>query len=294
MKLSVLDLSPIDKGKTAYNALQETLQLAEEAEKLGYFRYWVSEHHNMNHLAGSSPEVLISSIAARTSRIRVGSGGVMLPHYSSYKVAENFRVLESLYPGRVDLGIGRAPGGTPNVTRALQDIELRSINEYPRQVKELVAYLHGEDPRELGVYATPLGSTAPDVWMLGSSGGSASVAASLGMPFMFAHFINGYGGADVTRAYQHQFMPSAYHEEPKASVAIFVVCAETKEQAEKLAPPHIGRERMILGNPSQVKEQLTQLAQDYQVDEIMVNTMTGDFEARIESYRIIAELFELS
>jgi len=291
MKFSVLDLSPIDKGKTANEALYESIKLARLAEELGYYRYWVSEHHNMKHLAGSSPEVLISSIAAQTEKIRVGSGGVMLPHYSAYKVAENFRVLETLYPGRIDLGVGRAPGGTPNVTRALQDVAMRSINEYPDQVKDLTAYLRGEVPSGLDVRATPLGETAPDVWLLGSSGGSAALAASLGMPFMFAHFINGYGGADITRAYQDQFMPSEKDEEPVSCVAIFVICAETEEKAEKMRPSHIGRERMILGNPTQVKEQLEQLAEDYRVDEIMVNTITGDYEARIESYWMIAEMF---
>ncbi|HEU5139165.1 MAG TPA: MsnO8 family LLM class oxidoreductase, partial [Bacillales bacterium] len=166
MKFSVLDLSPIDKGKTPYDAMKESIQLVQETEKLGYYRYWVSEHHNMNHLAGTSPEVLISSLAAHSSRIRLGSGGVMLPHYSAYKVAENFRVLESLYPGRIDLGVGRAPGGKPNVTRALQDSGMRDIRDYPGQVEELNGYLHGEDPHEMGVKATPVGETVPDLWLL--------------------------------------------------------------------------------------------------------------------------------
>jgi alkanesulfonate monooxygenase SsuD/methylene tetrahydromethanopterin reductase-like flavin-dependent oxidoreductase (luciferase family) len=143
------------------------------------------------------------------------------------------------------------------------------------------------------VRATPTGETAPDVWLLGSSGESASLAAALGLPFMFAHFINGYGGPSVTRGYQDQFIPSPHVEEPRSSVAIFVICADTLEQAEKLTSSDVGRERMILGNPEQVKEQLERLAEDYRVDEVMINTITGDYEARVKSYRMISERFDL-
>jgi luciferase family oxidoreductase group 1 len=328
MKFSVLDQSPVSVGKTPYEAMQETIKLAQETEKLGFSRYWVSEHHSIKSLAGSSPEVLISSIAAHTSRIRVGSGGVLLPHYSSYKVAENFRVLETLYPNRINLGIGRAPGGMPNVTRALQDNGLRSINRYPEQVEELIAYLNGEDPKQMGVHATPSGTTVPELWLLGSSGGSAMLAAEMGMPFMFAQFINGFGGPAVAEQYKEQFKPSVYHSEPKVSVTIFVFCAGTEEEAEELAysldlrlllleqgksgagilsaedqkkfrltafdKQRIAenRSRMIVGDPDQVKQQLEQLSKDYGADEIMINTITRDFKDRMKSYQLIAESFK--
>lgn len=237
IKLSVLDQSPISDGSTATQAFSHTVTLAQEVEKLGYTRFWVSEHHNSVSLAGSSPEILISHIAAKTERMRVGSGGVMLPHYSPYKVAENFRVLEALYPNRIDLGVGRAPGGMPIATRALQEGKMVSLDQYPEQIADVAMYLHDQVPENhhyANLKATPVIPTSPDMWLLGSSGESAKIAAQQGASFAFAQFINGYGGPEVMEAYQKQFQPSYLGDKPKSIVAIFVICGETNEEAEKL------------------------------------------------------------
>ncbi|HFK1730306.1 TPA: LLM class flavin-dependent oxidoreductase, partial [Bacillus cereus] len=238
IKLSVLDQSPISDGSTATQAFSHTVTLAQEVEKLGYTRFWVSEHHNSVSLAGSSPEILISHIAAKTERMRVGSGGVMLPHYSPYKVAENFRVLEALYPNRIDLGVGRAPGGMPIATRALQEGKMVSLDQYPEQIADVAMYLHDQVPENhhyANLKATPVIPTSPDMWLLGSSGESAKIAAQQGASFAFAQFINGYGGPEVMEAYQKQFQPSYLGDKPKSIVAIFVICGETNEEAEKIA-----------------------------------------------------------
>ncbi len=205
----VLDQSPVRSGGAVADAIHETLELAELCDRLGYHRYWLAEHHSTPGLAGSSPEVLIGQVAARTSRIRVGSGGVMLQHYSSLKVAESFRVLETLFPGRIDLGIGRAPGSDQLTARALR--ENANLEYFPQQISDLQGFLHGTLPAGhvyAPVIAMPTGPTAPEMWLLGSSDQSAAVAAHFGTGFSFAHFINQDGGAEVTRAYRRQFQPS--------------------------------------------------------------------------------------
>ncbi|MGV3487217.1 MAG: LLM class flavin-dependent oxidoreductase [Tuberibacillus sp.] len=333
IRLSVLDQSPIPEGKTAVDALAYTGMLAQETEKLGYYRFWVSEHHFTTSLAGASPEILISNLAAKTSRIRVGSGGVMLPHYSAYKVAENFRVLEGLYPNRIDLGIGRAPGGMPLSTRALQEGHYYQGDPYPQQIDDLVTYLYDladEHHRFSGIRATPMIETAPQLWLLGSSGGSAMLAARQGAGYAFAHFINGEGGADVVRWYQNRFVPSRINDTPQSMVAIFVVCADTQEEAEVLASsldlsllliekggPSQGtpsvetalnypyadydryriqenRKRMIVGDKDHVKARIEEMSREYQTEEFMVVTITHDFEAKLKSYRLLAEAFGLN
>ncbi|KMM37060.1 LLM class flavin-dependent oxidoreductase [Guptibacillus hwajinpoensis] len=329
MKLSVLDQSPVSRGNTPVDALRETTKLAQETEKLGYHRFWVSEHHSTKSLAGSSPEVLISHLAANTNTMRIGSGGVLLPHYSPYKVAENFRMLETLNPNRIDLGLGRAPGGMPNVTKALAGGNSMGMDRYLEQVNELASYLKGEDPHRMNVRATPLGHTTPDMWLLGSSAASSMMAAQRGLGYTFAHFINGDGGATVVDRYLNRFVPSEFNDTPKTNVAIFVICGETEEEAEYLAssldlaillieqgksgegfpspdeahqfPYSVfdkerireNRSRMIVGDPRQVKQQIEELASKYQTQEVIVNTITHDFESRLKSYRLIAEAFEL-
>ncbi len=198
IRLSVLDQSPIRSGGTAADAVRETLQLAETADRLGYHRYWLAEHHSHGGLAGPSPEILIGQVAARTKEIRVGSGGVMLSHYSPLKVAENFRVLETLYPGRIDIGVGRAPGSDRLTSRALANggSPFR-VENFPQMVSDLLGFLEGKleegHPFEQ-VRAMPDGPTAPEAWLLGSSDQSALLAAHFGCAFSFAHFINNYHG----------------------------------------------------------------------------------------------------
>src|SRR2546426_8656647 len=233
---SVLAQPPVRSGAPPADAIRETLALARRCDELGYTRYWLAEHHSTPALAGSAPEVLIGQVAAVTSGIRVGSGGVMLQHYSPLKVAESFRVLETLYPGRIDLGIGRAPGSDQLTARALGGPGMPEF--FPKQVEALVAFVHGELPPEhpfATVRAMPTGPTAPELWLLGSSDQSAALAAHFGAAFSFAHFINAAGGAEITRAYAREFKPSPWLATPQASAAVFVVCAESHDEAERLA-----------------------------------------------------------
>ncbi|MCA0972816.1 LLM class flavin-dependent oxidoreductase [Halobacillus litoralis] len=329
MKLSVLDQSPLLPGITPHEALHQTTELAKWTDKLGYHRFWVSEHHSTESLAGSAPEVLAGHLAAHTKQIRIGTGGVLLPHYSSYKIAEVFRLLETLHPGRIDVGVGRAPGGMPNVNLALNKGKLPSIEDYPAQVEELMAYLHGHDPHGRDVYATPIGETAPPVWMLGSSGTSARLAADLGTSYSFAHFISGKGGVRAMERYQRYFSPSMQQGAPQGNVSVFVVCSDTREEAEYLASSldlallkieqggkrssfpspdeaihynyslneldrvQENRNRMVVGTPDEVKASLLELAEAYHVDEVIINTIVSPFEKRLESYELIAEAFNL-
>lgn len=334
IELSVLDQSPISEGSTASEAFAETACLAQEAEKLGFNRFWVSEHHFSSSLAGSSPEVLISHLAARTSTLRIGSGGVMLPHYSPYKVAENFRVLEALYPGRIDLGVGRAPGGLPLVTQALQEGKELGVNYYPEQLDDLTGYLHDsldEAHPFGGLLATPLVASAPDIWLLGSNGDSARLAARKGAAFAFAQFINGDEemGIEAMHTYFENFQPSQLGDAPRSLVAIFAVCAETEEQAQQIAtsldlsilmtlqgmrPEGVpsmekaqnfaysshdkylirqNRKRMIIGTKEQIKQKILDLSEAYETNEFMIVTITYRFEDKLNSYRLLADAFGL-
>ena len=335
LRLSVLDQSPIAKGRTPADAVGETLELAQLCDRLGYTRYWLAEHHSSEALAGSAPEVLIARVAGLTRHMRIGSGGVMLPHYSAYKVAENFRMLETLFPGRIDLGIGRAPGSDQRTMRVLADGKPNwsSADNYPIQVRDLTAWLHDTLPADHaghGVVAQPVGESAPDVWLLGSSDDSAALAAHFGLPFCFAHFINPDGGDGVTRAYRTHFRPSVLHAAAMPLVAMGVMCAETDEEADRLAKsrdvwamrlrttgnpgpvPSVEealevakdprtqswlasmRRRGVVGSPKTVRTALERHAADYQVDEIMVVTICFDFEKRKRSYELLAEAFGLT
>jgi luciferase family oxidoreductase group 1 len=332
LRLGALDQSPVRSGGTPTDAIRETLDLARAADRLGYHRYWLAEHHSTPALAGPSPEVLIPQVAAITSGIRVGSGGVMLQHYSALKVAESFRVLETLYPGRIDLGIGRAPGSDQITARALAGPGGLGVDDFVDKVADVLGFLHGDLPAEHpfgGVLAMPTGPTAPEVWLLGSSDQSASLAAHFGVGFSFAHFINADGGAEVTRAYAQAFKPSAAMAEPHASVAVFVVCAPTEEEAVRLAQsrdlfivrlytgrssryPTVAeaeayeysprewmivehaRRRRVVGTPAQCRERLEALAAEYGVDELVVVTITESWQTRVRSYELLASAFNLA
>ncbi|CDQ19589.1 luciferase family oxidoreductase, group 1 [Halobacillus karajensis] len=329
MKLSVLDQSPISEGLTAKDALHQTIDLARHTEQLGYHRFWVAEHHNTNGLASTSPEVLISQIAQSTQKIRVGSGGVLLPQYSPYKVAENFRMLEAFYPGRIDLGLGRSPGGGPKTRMALTDGIEKPLSSFSRQVKELSQFLYGDFPkgdRYYGVKATPETVHQPELWVLGLSERGAKHAAINGTGFTFGHFINpDRGGASIS-TYKQRFKSSKGLQKPRINVCIFVICAETEEKAEELAlsqdlwllrvekgldtrVPSVdkaraypytedeikkisrNRRRCVIGDPHQVREQLLELSEMYKTEEFLIITNIFDFEEKKKSYERIADLF---
>jgi len=327
IKLSILDQSPISEGSNAMESLKQTAILAQKAEEWGYTRFWVSEHHDATTLAGSSPEILISHLASVTSTIRVGTGGVMLPHYSAYKVAENFKLLEALFPGRIDAGIGRAPGGMPRATYALHNGEYRDVLKFPEQVDDLLMYLNDAIPTNhayYGLKATPITEEAPPVWMLGSSQSSAFLAAEKGLPYMFAQFINGEGGPSYANHYQKRFQPSAFLQKAEQAVAVFFACAETEEEAERiissldlsmvmleqgmpskgtpspekaLAYPYShyeqqrvieNRKRMIIGTPKKVRKEIEKIAEEYNADEVMLVMIAYEFQDKLKSYELIA------
>ena len=243
LTLSVVDQSPIRKGGTAADALKESVRLAQVAERLGYTRYWVAEHHNTGSFAGTSPEILIGQIAAATKTIRVGSGGVMLSHYSALKVAEQFRLLESLFPSRIDLGIGRAPGSDGLTAAALaHPREQMNIEYYPQQVVDLLAFLHSAFDTnhpfaQIQVQPGPAPDGAPEVWLLGSSDYSARLAAMLGLPFAFADFFGRTGGIgpSVADIYRREFRPTVFGSEPRLNVTVQVVCAPSQDEAVRVA-----------------------------------------------------------
>ena len=234
LTLSVVDQSPVRQGGTAADALRETVELAIVTEKLGYQRFWVAEHHNLSGFAGTCPEILIGQIAACTSTIRVGSGGVMLSHYSALKVAETFRILESFYPGRIDLGIGRAPGSDQRTAAALAyPGEVKDIRYFPEQVDDVIGYLTNQLPSDhpfTNVRAAPTPGTAPEVWLLGSGYDSAILAAERGLPFSYAYFfgIGVENGVTIVENYRQRFRPSPYLAEPRVNVTVQVLCAETE------------------------------------------------------------------
>jgi luciferase family oxidoreductase group 1 len=330
--LSVLDQSPIGSGRTAQDALAETLTLAQLADRLGYTRYWLAEHHNTASLAGSAPEVLIARVASVTSGIRVGSGGVMLSHYSPLKVAETFKVLHALFPGRIDLGIGRAPGSDPRTAYALAQGQPRSIERFPQQLQDLEAFLYDVLPPEhpyQGVRATPEAEGVPEIWLLGSSDQSAAYAAQFGFAFSFAHFINRHGSIPVLAAYREDFLPSPTLAAPRASLAVRVLCADTDDEAQRLsssfalmrlrmergergpvpsveealAYPYTDLDRarleMVLqgafvGSPQTVVPRLEEMAAAHEVDELVIITICHDPAARRHSYQLLADAFRLA
>lgn len=332
MRLSVLDQSPIISGHTPAQAVHETIRLVKAAEALGFHRYWLAEHHSIAALADPCPEILLAKIAAETTSIRVGTGGILLPYYSPLKVAEQFRMLEALYPGRIDLGIGRAPGGDQVTALAMGEGRYPGAEHFPEQVQYVVAYLDGTLPKEhpfAGVKVMPAGPTAPEVWLLGSSDYSGALAAQLGLRFAFANFISADGGDIVTREYKRRYQPSQREPQPHALLCAFVICARTAAEAERLAgsidlrrlnmdygvnapvPNHEEaarypyteadrrrithhRRRVLLGTPETVRDRLLEMQETFQADELMAITITGDYDSRLKSYELLAGAFGLS
>jgi len=305
LHLSVVDQSPIREGGTAADALRETIALAVATETMGYERYWVAEHHNVANFASTSPEILVGQIAAHTRSIRVGSGGVMLSHYSAFKVAENFRLLETLYPGRIDLGIGRAPGSDHLTAAALSyPGRPRDISYFPEQVTDLLGYLGDDLDRQhpfAGVHAGPGKGTMPDVWLLGSHTESAYLAAMLGLPFSYAHFfaIEVEDGPAIVEGYRRHFRPSASLSEPRVNVAVHVLCAETEAESKRLATSrNLAKLKNALGQRGPVPSVDTALAYHYRPQELAYiaqfshSYIDGDPQQVKTSLEAIAERYQ--
>jgi luciferase family oxidoreductase group 1 len=334
--LSVLDQSPIAEGSSGSQALHDTIDLARLCDELGYHRYWVAEHHGGPMLAGPSPEALIGPIAAATSRIRVGSGGVMLPHYSPFKVAETFSLLAGLFPGRIDLGLGRAAGTDPMTTFALQrDRRQAAADDFPQQLAELLAYLNDQMPADHPfarlAKTLPGRPETPEPWLLGSSQQSAIWAAELGLPYAFADFINA-AGVEIAALYRERFAEHEHAEaKPQTAVAVWTICAESDEEAQRLAasgrmaftmlrrgeliavpspeqaldflaseertprPPEQQRaqRRTVVGSPAVVRSELEDVAVKYGADEVIAVNILYDHQARRRSYELLAGAFEL-
>lgn len=327
LQLSVLDQSPAVAGRGEDEAIRESLELAPWCEALGYRRYWVSEHHGLNAIVGTAPEVLMAALATRTQTIRIGSAGVMLPHYAALKVAEQFRVLEALAPGRIDLGVGRAPGADMRTAVALNPNAHGAADAFPTQVRDLQRWLAGQ-PHQ-GITAHPRGPHAPEVWILGSSDYGAQLAAHFGLPYAFAYFFtDGQGCAEALALYRRLYRPSERHPEPQATVCVWALAAASDEEAQHHALPRerwrLDRQRGIfgplrapdelaaqaynaaeqavvdglrrkafVGAPERVAAQLRTLAAELQLDELVVNTWTHDPEVRRHSYRLLAQAFDL-
>ena len=332
LRLSILDQSVAAAGRGHDDTIRQTLALAQQAEAWGYHRFWVSEHHSHPSIVGSAPEILMAAIAARTQRIRIGSAGVMLPHYAPYKVAEQFRVLDALAPGRIDLGVGRAPGSDGRTAQVLNP-DRHASERFPQQVMELQAWVQGQDlppghPGH-GIHAYPAAATAPAVWMLGSSDYGAQLAAHLGLPYAFAWFItDGEGAGQALAIYRETFRPSAGLAKPHATVCVWALAADTDEEAWRLfesrarwrmdrnlgrlgslLPPdeaprawspaeQMALDRLkanaIVGSAATVSSRLRQLARQLQVDEVVLITWTHDAQAQRRSFELLAQEFSLA
>jgi luciferase family oxidoreductase group 1 len=333
MRLSVLDQSTASKGRAQDIAIRETLELARHCDALGYHRYWVSEHHNSGSIVGTAPEILMSAIAATTPRIRIGSAGVMLPHYSALKVAEQFRVLEAIAPGRIDLGVGRAPGSDQLTSYALNPNPQNVHDQFPRQVQELQHWVSGT-PLPEGhpfhkVIAQPTGPTIPEMWILGSSDYGAQLAAYFGLPYAFAYFFSeGTGVEQALDLYRKNYRPSENNPKPIATICVWALAADTEEEAlhqfksreraiidrrqgirlplmppEEAERPYSSAElataeklhrKAIVGSAEQVAARLKELAKGLELDELVVVTWTYDPAPRHRSYELLAEAFGLA
>jgi luciferase family oxidoreductase group 1 len=317
----------VGTGATAREALRNTVELARLADRTGFARYWLAEHHGMPSIASSSPEILINHVASRTERIRVGSGGIMLPNHAPLRIAEAFHTLEALHPGRIDLGIGRAPGSDPATSRAMRPFD---ANRFPDQLQELLSLSRGDFPEDHpfhGVRVVPGGVELPPVWVLGSSGAGARLAGALGLGYGFAAHFSATSPVPALQAYREAFQPSDRSPAPHAILAVSVVCAETEERAEHLArsmdlawvrlrrnefgplptpeeagayaySPHeraiaeMYRNLLVLGTPSRVRERILEMARESGADEVVVSSMIHSPAERMRSYELLAEAFD--
>lgn len=322
MKFSILDQAPISDGQTAQESLENVIKLAQLGEELGYERFWIAEHHDLFGLANPNPAVMISAIGAQTSRIRIGAGAVLLPYYKPFHVAETYNLLATLYPDRIDLGLGRAPGGPAEVSLALSDNYLQGVRDYPDLIDELHMFLTNSFPTDhpnSKITPTPVPEIAPRPWILGTSEKSALLAAKKKMDYVFGHFMTEADGPKIVKAYR------AKHD-GKVIIAVHVICAETTEEAEQLALsqllwkerqqdpslkqtiPSVAEakeagfseqeikklhEKIIIGNPGLVKEKLEALQAEYEADEWMIITITHDARAKRKSYILLVEEFSI-
>jgi luciferase family oxidoreductase group 1 len=324
--LSVLDLAPVTVDSTPAAALANSVDLAQHVERWGYNRHWVAEHHNMAGIASSSPAVLIAHLATATSTLRIGAGGVMLPNHASLTVAEQFGMLEALHPGRIDLGLGRAPGTDPATAAALRRAPMTNKDDFPEQLADLLAYFEGSHPK---IHAVPAQGYRPALWMLGSSDYSAQVAGMLGMPFSFAHHFSSANTGQALTAYRESFRPSAWLEQPYAMIGVAVICTPDSDEAKFLSGPSAlsmlrlrqgrpvqmsspqevaGHEftstelafieqwqrPLVLGDPISVRQQLGDLVDRYQVDELMITTMVYNHDDRLRSYELVADAWQMN
>ncbi len=329
--ISVLDQSPIIGGATPAEAIQSTIELARLADQLGYHRYWLAEHHGLLGLADASPEILLARLGAETKRIRIGTGGIMLPYYASFKIAEQFKMLEALYPGRIDLGLGRAPGGHPRTARVLFDGKpIDSEEGFVRQLMELSALFKGTVPDGHplhGEIANPVGPTNPEMWVLGSSTGGASFAAHLGMQFAFAHFINAYTGAQVAHAYREHFR-KGHDETPRLALAMIALVADSPEEAQLIEKAMLirwawaamginkplltleeaaayqmsereasiaarERPRATIGSVDEVATRISDVRAEFNADEVVVVAIAPSYEVRTRTLKQLAAAFGL-
>ncbi|WP_339194547.1 LLM class flavin-dependent oxidoreductase [Solibacillus sp. FSL R5-0449] len=328
MKLSILDQSPISSNQTPQDALNWSLKLAQAGEKFGYTRYWIAEHHDLSGLACPAPEVMLSYIGANTNRIRIGSGAVLLPHYRPYKVAEIFNTLATLFPNRIDLGIGRAPGGSSEAMTALSGNFIKNVGNFPSLLTDLLHFLDDDFPTEAEyskLSASPIPENPPIPWLLGTGKKSAVLAAENGVPYTFGYFMSDEDGTAIIKDYIDSFRPRKDGETPQVIVTVNVICDETTEKAEEVAASYLiwllqmekgerkqgvpsiseakqyeltekdqeilerVRQKLIIGNPQEVKQKLFELKTKYHADEIMINTITHSPLDRIRSYELIAK-----
>ena len=327
MKLSILDQSPIFSNQTAHEALNESLKLAQMGEKWGYTRYWIAEHHDLPGLACSVPEVMLSYIGANTTTIRIGSGAVLLPYYKPYKVAEVYNMLATLFPSRIDIGIGRAPGGSAEASNALSDQFLQQVWNMPTSVTELLHFIENDFPSDhefKNLQASPIPPVPPAPWLLGTSKKSAVLAAEKGMSYAFGQFMSENNGPEIIQQYLDTFQPNRKGQMPEVIVTVNTICAETDEKAEEIALSTIiwslqrskgegngvpsiveakqypldkkdqqtiekMKQNMIIGSPKKVINKLNEMASRFHADEMMLVTITHSSKDRLKSYQLIAE-----